>query len=106
MAALDAFLAGERPDDVALFLSDSFVDDLDALDAHGERVDPTDDRAHDGGLVLVVDGERGRSVFKRLTGVDAMAFAGSAMDSPGTVTANLAGGDCPNAAGGPQSHRP
>jgi hypothetical protein len=92
----DEFLAGERPDDVALYLSESFVDDVDALTDRGERTDE--------GVVLVVEGDRGRSVFRSMTGMDAMDFAGTAMQNPGTVDRDLTTGECPNAADGPQDH--
>lgn len=94
----ESFLAGERPDDVALYLSESFVDDVESLADRGERTD--------NGVVLVVDGDRGRQVFRSMTGMDAMDFAGSAMQNPGTVEATLADGECPNAADGPQDHQP
>ncbi|PSQ19292.1 hypothetical protein BRD00_03040 [Halobacteriales archaeon QS_8_69_26] len=84
-----AFLAAERPDDVAIYLSDEAVDDPERLRSHGEPVA--------GGVVLVLDGERGRSVFQTATGVGAMAFAREAMDRDGRVRADLTGGDCPAA---------
>jgi hypothetical protein len=114
MDDLDAFLAGDRPDDVVLFLSDSFVEDTDALVDFGEHVERAERRSTErasgdeprasgdgdlGGVLLVVDGDRGRSVVKRMTGMDAMSFAGAAMDNPGSIDADLVGGDCPNAAG-------
>ncbi|WIV67131.1 DUF5807 family protein [Natrialbaceae archaeon AArc-T1-2] len=86
-----AFLAGERHDDVALFLAESFVDD-ERLERFGERVD--------GGVVIVVEGDRGRNAFEAATGLDAMEFAGTAMDREGTVADDLAGGTCPDADGG------
>jgi len=86
---LDEFLAGDRPDDVALFLADAYVDDPGALDDHGTRVD--------GGVVLVVDGERGREVFNSITGADAMAFAREAGATDGGVAPDLSGGECPEA---------
>jgi hypothetical protein len=92
----DAYLAGDRTDHVALYLSDSYVSDVDSLadrdDAH--RVD-------DGGVVLVVDGDAGRSVFQKLTGMEAMEFGSTAMQTPGHVDGDLAAGDCPDAADGP-----
>lgn len=94
----EAFLAGERPEDVALYLSESFVDNVESLAEQGQR---TED-----GVVLVVDGDRGRSVFKSMTGMDAMDFAGSAMQNPGTIDHDLTGGECPNAADGAQEHDP
>jgi len=93
-----AFLAGERPEDVALYLSASFVDNIDSLAEQGQR---TED-----GVVLVVDGDRGRSVFKSMTGMDAMDFAGNAMQNTGSIDRDLTGGECPNAAEGPQEHTP
>ncbi|MFC6719354.1 DUF5807 family protein [Natrialbaceae archaeon GCM10025810] len=83
----EEFLAGERPDDVALFLADSFVDD-DRLAEFGERVE--------GGVLIVVDGERGRNAFRAATGTEAMQFAGSAMDVDGLVESDLTGGTCPD----------
>ncbi|ARS90613.1 DUF5807 family protein [Natrarchaeobaculum aegyptiacum] len=82
------FLAGERPDDVALFLASSYVSD-DRLESFGDAVD--------GGVVIVVDGERGRNAFQAATGVDAMTFAQTAMGTDGEVAADLAGGTCPAA---------
>lgn len=92
----NAFLTGERPEDVALYLSESFVDNIESLAAQGERTEH--------GVILIVDGDRGRSVFKSMTGMDAMDFAGSAMQNPGTIDSDLTGGACPNAAEGPQEH--
>jgi len=88
----EAFLAGERPDDVALYLSDSFVDDPGALADHGEVVE--------GGVLLVVDGEAGRRVFEKATGSAAMAFTKAAMDAEAPVDADLTGGTCPAAGDG------
>ena len=87
-----AFLAGERPEDVAIYLSDDAVDDPERLRSHGEAVD--------GGVVLVLDGERGRTVFQRATGVDPMSFASQARNRDGRVHADLTGGECPDAADG------
>ena len=85
------FLAGERPDDVALFLADSYVSD-DRLEQFGDRVDD--------GVVIVVDGERGRNAFQAATGTGAMEFAKSAMGREGGIDDDLAGGTCPDAAEG------
>ena len=82
-----AFLAGERPDDVAIYLSAAVVDDLEKLDGFGDRVDD--------GLLLIVDGERGRRVFNTAAGVDAMAFAKQAMGTEGEIHDELIGGSCP-----------
>jgi hypothetical protein len=84
---LEAFLAGDRPDDVALFLADESVDDPETLAEQGARVD--------GGVVLVVDGERGRAVFRSITGADAMEFAREAGATEGEVAPDLSGGECP-----------
>ncbi|QFU82528.1 DUF5807 family protein [Natronorubrum aibiense] len=88
--SLEEFLAGDRPDDVALFLADSYVSD-DRLAEFGEAVDD--------GVVIVVDGERGRNAFQAATGMEAMQFAKSAMDLEGIVDADLAGGTCPETPG-------
>ncbi|SFC71530.1 hypothetical protein SAMN05444422_11627 [Halobiforma haloterrestris] len=88
--AREEFLAGDRPDDVALFLADSYVSD-DRLAEFGEDVD--------GGVLIVVDGERGRSAFQAATGTGAMQFAKSAMEHEGIVDADLAGGTCPETPG-------
>ena len=98
MSDYDAYLAGDRTDHVALYLSESYVSDVSDLAGRddAERVDS--------GVVLVVDGERGRSVFQRITGMAAMDFSSAAMDNPGHVDADLAGGDCPVAANGPDDH--
>ena len=87
--ACSEFLAGDRPDDVVLFLSDRTVDDPGPLLEYGERVDD--------GVVLVMDGETGRSVFQSATEMDAMAFAGKAMRTDGVIHPDLTGGDCPKA---------
>jgi hypothetical protein len=84
---LEAFLAGNRLDDVALFLADAYVDDPEALADQGVRVD--------GGVVIVVDGERGRRVFGSITGADAMGFAREAGATEGEIAPDLAGGTCP-----------
>ncbi|WP_276255659.1 DUF5807 family protein [Halomontanus rarus] len=86
----ESFLAGERPEDVALFLAESYVSD-DRLEQFGERIDD--------GVLIVVDGERGRNAFKAATGTGAMEFAGSAMGTEGIVDGDLTGGTCPEAAG-------
>ncbi|MDJ1432177.1 DUF5807 family protein [Halostagnicola sp. A-GB9-2] len=84
------FLAGERPDDVALFLAESYVED-DRLEQFGEEVE--------GGVLIVVDGESGRNAFKAATGTDAMAFAKSAMATESPIDDDLTDGVCPDADG-------
>ncbi|WP_435180850.1 DUF5807 family protein [Halorussus sp. AFM4] len=92
MSKREQFLAGERPEDVALFLSDSFVEgEGDGLAKHGEEVED--------GVVLVVEGDQGRSVFKTATGMDAMGFAKRAMGTEGDVARDLSGGACPECDG-------
>ena len=88
--ARDAFLAGERLEDVVLFFAETVVDD-DRLEQFGERVDD--------GVLIVVDGERGRSAFQAATGVEAMQFAGSAMNLEGLIDTELTSGTCPEEAG-------
>lgn len=85
-----AFLAGDRLEDVALYLAESYVSD-DRLVEFGEQVDD--------GVVLVVDGERGRNAFRAATGMKAMDFAGTAMQLEGIIDGDLAGGTCPEEAG-------
>ena len=88
MSKLDEFLAGDRLDDVALFLTHDYLDSEGRLATYGEAVD--------GGVVLVVDGEQGRSLFKSGTGMDAMQFAKEAMDTAGDIDRDLAGGTPPD----------
>ncbi|USZ71169.1 DUF5807 family protein [Natronosalvus halobius] len=85
--AREAFLAGERPEDVVLFLADSYVSD-DRLAEYGDPVD--------GGVLIVIDGERGRNAFKAATGTGAMEFARLAMEHEGIIDDDLAGGTCPD----------
>ncbi|ADJ16360.1 DUF5807 family protein [Halalkalicoccus jeotgali] len=87
MSRLAEFLAGERPEDVAIYLDERVVDDLGKLADYGEE---TED-----GIVLVVPGESGRNAFSTVAGTDAMAFAKEAMDEEGDIDADLAGGICP-----------
>ena len=86
---LAEFLAGDRPDEVAIYLSDDAVDDPDRLADYGERVDD--------GTLIVVDGERGRGAFQAATGGDAMTFAQEATRRKGAVDRDLTAGDCPEA---------
>ncbi|MFB6072538.1 MAG: DUF5807 family protein [Halobacterium sp.] len=98
MSDYDAYLAGDRTDHVALYLAESYVSDVDSL---ADRDDA--ERVGDG-VVLVVDGERGRSVFQKITGMAAMDFGSAAMDNPAHVDADLVGGDCPDADGDEDHH--
>ncbi len=92
----EAFLAGERPDDVHIYIDESAVSNLDALEAHGERVD--------GGIALVMDGEQARAVFQGATGIDPMALAQEAMGTDGEVDPDCTDGACP--AGDGEEHFP
>jgi hypothetical protein len=89
MSKLDEFLAGDRHDDVALFLTDDYLDSDGKLSSLGEAVDD--------GYVLVVDGDDGRSAFSAGTGMDAMEFSRTAMEEDGHVHRDLGGGECPEA---------
>ncbi len=91
---VSAFLAGDRPDDVALFLSEGTVEGVEKLAAHGERVD--------GGVLVVVSGQNGRNAFTAATGLDAFTFAREAMEREGAVERDLSGGDCPDCDAGPE----
>lgn len=82
-----AFLAGDRPEDVLIYLADDAVSHPEALETHGERVD--------GGTVLVLPGDDARRLFQGAAGIDPMAFARRAMDTDGTVHADCTGGVCP-----------
>lgn len=81
------FLSGDRLDDVLIFIGEGELSDS-GLAEHGEQCD--------GGVVLVLDGETGRTVFERATGVEAMTFANSAMNTDGTIERDCLGGACPS----------
>lgn len=89
MSKLDEFLAGERLDDVVLYLAKDSLDEGGTITEHGEVVDD--------GVALVVPGEEGRRLFTAGTGMDPMEFARSAGDTAGTVDPDLTGGTCPAA---------
>jgi len=91
MDTLEAFLAGERLDDVAIYINDSILGDDHNLGSAGQEVDS--------GIVLVLDGETGRAAFQQATGIGAMQFAKEAMGSEGEISTDLAGGVCPEADG-------
>ena len=95
---LAAFLDGDRTEDVAIYLSADRVSNLEAVLDHPSA------HPEDGGVVLVVDGDTGRSVFERFTGEDAMSFAGEAMGREGRIDPALADGRCPDGAEG--DHEP
>jgi hypothetical protein len=85
--ARDEFLAGDRPDEVVLYLADETTEGSGLAD-HGLETDA--------GVLLVLPGDQGRQAFSAGTGVDAMTFAGQAMGTEGDVAATLDGGDCPD----------
>lgn len=87
MSKLDEFLAGDRHDDVALFLTHEYLDSDGKLSRLGEEVED--------GYVLVVNGDDGRSAFSAGTGMDAMEFSRTAMEEKGHVDRDLGGGECP-----------
>lgn len=88
MSKREAFLAGERHDDVALFLTHEYLDSQGKLPEIGEEVE--------NGYVLVVPGDDGRRAFAAGTGMDAMEFSRAAMDETGHVDRDLGGGECPD----------
>ena len=88
MDKLQAFLAGERLDDVAIFIDERQLGDDHNLGEAGAEVDT--------GIVLVVPGEAGRNAFQGATGIGAMEFAKEAMGRDGEIESTLAGGVCPD----------
>lgn len=92
-----AYLAGDRPEDVLMYLADDAVDDPERLrEGGGERVE--------GGTVVVVDGDRGRRAFAAAAGTDPMGFAGRARGREGHIDRDLTGGTCPDANDGDDHH--
>ncbi|WP_101294019.1 DUF5807 family protein [Halegenticoccus soli] len=89
MSKLREFLAGDRPDDVALFLTHEYLDEQGKIANYGEDVE--------NGVVLVVPGDEGRQMFAAGTGTDAMRFAQGAMGTEGEIDPDLGGGECPEA---------
>jgi len=91
-----AFLAGQRPEDVQIYLHEDVLSNPEALASHGEAVED--------GIVLLLDGDQARTIFQEATGIDPMALASDAMDTDGTVAHDCAGGTCP--VGGGRNHHP
>ncbi|MFB6297172.1 MAG: DUF5807 family protein [Salinirussus sp.] len=87
MTDREAFLAGDRPDEVCVYLHETAVSSVDALAGRGERTDE--------GVVLVTPGETGRQAFQSVAGIDPMAFARTAMETDGEIRRDLTGGTCP-----------
>jgi len=93
----EAFLAGQRPDDIHIYLHDESVSDPDALADYGDHVED--------GIVLVLDGAQARTVFQRATGIDPMGLAREAMDTEGAVARDCADATCP-VGGHSEEHHP
>ena len=91
---VEAFLAGDRPEHVAAYLSKASISGADAL-ADQPYAEPTDD-----GVLLVVPGEAGRGAFESATGIDPMTFASEAMAAEGQISHTLTEAECPNAGDG------
>ncbi|MFC7176363.1 DUF5807 family protein [Halosegnis marinus] len=91
----EAFLAGERHDDILLFIDDDAVGDPGSLAGVAEEVGT--------GYVLVLPGDRGSEVVSDVVGIDPMDLAGAAMDTEGDIRRDCTGGDCP--AGTGDAHR-
>jgi hypothetical protein len=91
-----AFLAGQRPDDVQIYLHEDVLSNPEALAEHGESVED--------GIVLLLDGDEARTIFQQATGIDPMALAQDSMETEGSVDHDAAGGTCP--VGGGRNHHP
>jgi hypothetical protein len=87
VARYEAFCRGERHDDVLIYLHEEGVGSMEDLLEIGTRVED--------GVVLVLPGEEGKAAFESATGLDAMDFAGTAMETDGHVGADCTRGDCP-----------
>jgi len=83
-----AFLDGERPSDIHIFLHEDSVSNLDALEAHGERLAE--------GIALVLDGDEARGIFQRTTGIDPMGLAQDAMGTDGEIGSECTTATCPD----------
>ena len=88
MEILDGFLAGDRLEDVAIYINDTVLGDDHNLGSAGEELDT--------GIVLVIPGETGRNAFEQATGIGAMEFAKEAMGREGHIEPDLSGGVCPD----------
>jgi hypothetical protein len=85
MSKLSEFLAGERLDDVAFFLTEEYLDENGMIANRGEAVEE--------GVVLVEPGEKGRKLFSSGTGLDVMQFAQKAIGTDGHIERDLSGGE-------------
>lgn len=84
----EEFLAGERPEEILIFLAEDVVGNPDALGGVAEDVG--------NGVVLVLPGDQGQTTFERTTGIDPMDFAGVAMQTDGHIDHDCTSGDCPS----------
>jgi hypothetical protein len=91
----ESFLRGNRHDDVVLFLSDGTLD----ADTLSRLTTPVEN-----GDVLVINGEDGRQAFEAATGIEAMSFAQTAMETRGHIARDLTGGECPERGVDPSMH--
>lgn len=96
MDKLDEFIAGERLEDVAIYIDEGQLGDDHNLGDAGAEVDT--------GIILVVPGEAGRNAFQQATGIGAMEFAKEAMGRDGKIESTLAGGICPDDDGDDGEH--
>ena len=96
MSKHEAFLAGERPDDVAFFLHEDTVENIGALDDYAESVED--------GIILVLPGDQGRDAFQKAAGLDPMALSQRAAKTDGTIDPDLTGGICPAAEDEPEEN--
>jgi len=92
-----AFLAGDRPDDILVYLHEEGIGSIDELLEIGTRVED--------GVVLVLPGDEGKAAFESATGLDAMDFAGTAMERDGHVADDCTAGVCPDAGDGRSTDR-
>lgn len=92
MSDREAFLAGDRPDDVLVYLAEAILGDPAALEDVGEPVE--------GGVVLVAPGDDGRQALRSAVDVDPMALAQDAVGTEGAVDRNCTGATCPAAGDG------
>lgn len=88
------FLAGDRPEDVHIYLDERAVSNIEALEAHGERLDD--------GIALVLEGENARRIFQQTTGIDPMQLAQDAMGTDGDITPDCTDGSCPSCEASPR----
>lgn len=90
----EAFLAGNRPQDVHIYLHEDTIENATPLEPYAEQVSD--------GLVLVLDGTDARGLFSRVTGIDIMEFARDAMNTDGEIDGDCTGGTCPSCGESPR----